>query len=39
VIDYTADQAGQVVHYMLRWVSTRGQKGPWSLTASATVVA
>jgi len=26
-----------VAHYMLRWVNTRGQKGPWSETASATI--
>ena len=30
-------QAGKKAHYMLRWVNTRGEKGPWSDTASATV--
>jgi len=29
--------AGQTAHYMLRWLSTRGEAGPWSETASATV--
>lgn len=30
-------QAGKVAHYMLRWVSTRGEGGPWSQTVSATI--
>jgi hypothetical protein len=38
---YTADYAGtdgnKTAHYMLRWVNTRGEKGPWSETASATI--
>lgn len=38
---YTAKYAGadanKVAHYMLRWVNTRGEKGPWSETASATI--
>lgn len=29
--------AGKAAHYMLRWVSTTGEKGPWSEMASATV--
>ena len=29
--------AKKVVHYMLRWESTRGETGPWSETASATI--
>jgi hypothetical protein len=29
--------ANQVAHYMLRWESTRGETGPWSETASATI--
>jgi hypothetical protein len=35
--EYTGAQAGKKAHYMLRWVSTRGDKGPWSETASATI--
>ncbi len=27
----------KVAHYMLRWESTRGETGPWSETASATI--
>ena len=38
---YTADYPGtdgnKTAHYMLRWVNTRGEKGPWSETASATI--
>ncbi len=30
-------EANKVAHYMVRWVSTRGEKGPWSETASATI--
>jgi hypothetical protein len=37
VIDFDGDKAGQRAHYMLRWVSTRGDKGLWSETASATI--
>jgi hypothetical protein len=36
---YTGAQAGKKAHSMLRWVSTRGDKGPWSETASATIAA
>ena len=34
---YTAADANKVAHYMLRWESTRGETGPWSETASATI--
>lgn len=34
---YDSEQAGQVAHYMLRWVSTRSERGPWSETVSATI--
>ena len=38
---YTADfdgaDAGKTAHYMVRWTNTRGEKGPWSETASATI--
>lgn len=38
---YTADfdgaDGGKTAHYMLRWTNTRGEKGPWSETASATI--
>jgi len=28
---------GKTAVYMLRWVNTRGEKGPWSEVAAATV--
>ena len=34
---FDSGQAGQVAHYMLRWVSTRAEPGPWSETVSATI--
>ncbi len=34
---YTGGDANKVAHYMLRWESTRGETGPWSETASATI--
>lgn len=30
--------AGKVVYYMMRWVNTRGEHGPWGSTISAMVV-
>ena len=35
--DWTGADAGKIAHYLLRWVSTRGEKGPWSETVSATI--
>ncbi len=37
VPDCTGTDANKIAHYMLRWVNTRGEKGPWSETASATI--
>ncbi len=37
VAPYSGADGGQTAHYMLRWVSTTGEKGPWSETASATI--
>jgi predicted phage tail protein len=34
---YTGAQAGQMAYYWLRWVNTRGEKGPWSEPVSATI--
>ncbi len=34
---YDGDEAGQPAHYMLRWIGTRGQRGPWSQTITATI--
>ena len=36
-VDFAGSDAGQTAHYMRRWVNTRGEKGPWSETISATV--
>jgi hypothetical protein len=36
-VEFLEADAGQTAHYMLRWVNTRGERGPWSETASATI--
>jgi hypothetical protein len=36
---YDDADAGKVAHYMLRWVNSRGDQGPWSQTISATITA
>ena len=35
--EYDGSQAGKPAYYMLRWVSTRGETGPWSQTIAATI--
>ena len=35
--EYTAAQACQMTTYWLRWVSKRGDKGPWSEPVSVTI--
>ncbi len=37
-LDYKMTQGGQTVYYQARWVSTRGDTGPWGELVSATVV-
>ncbi len=37
VATYPGADANKTAHYMLRWINTRGEKGPWSETASATI--
>jgi hypothetical protein len=37
VAAYDGSQGGKIAHYMVRWVSTRGETGPWSQTVSATI--
>ncbi len=37
--DYPASAGGKTAVYMLRWVNTRGEKGPWSEVAAASVAA
>ena len=38
VAEYPGAEAGKTAHYLLRWVKTNGEKGPWSETVSATIV-
>ena len=35
--EYPGTEDGKQAHYMLRWVNTRGETGPWSGTATATI--
>lgn len=37
VAEYHESDAGKVAHYMLRWINTKGETGPWSQTVSATI--
>ncbi len=37
-LKYQMTQGGQTVYYQARWVSTRGETGPWGELVSATVV-
>lgn len=39
VVEYDGANGGKTAHYMLRWVKTGGEKGPWSETVSATITA
>lgn len=38
VAKYDGNQAGLTVYYWLRWVNTRGERGPWSHTISSMIV-
>lgn len=38
VADYEGKYGGQKAHYMLRWVTSHSDKGPWSEVVSATTV-
>ena len=35
--DFDGADSGKQAHYMLRWVNTSGETGPWSETATATI--
>lgn len=35
--EYDGADANKVAHYMLRWVNSKGEAGPWSQTVSATI--
>jgi hypothetical protein len=38
VAEYDGKDVGKMAHYLLRWVGTTGQPGPWSEIISATIV-
>jgi len=35
--DYPGTDGGQIAYYWVRWANSRGEQGPWSETASATI--
>lgn len=37
IVEYDGADGGKTAHYMLRWVKSGGEKGPWSETVSATI--
>lgn len=39
IVEFGGADGGKTAHYMLRWVRTGGEKGPWSETVSATITA
>ena len=36
-VQYTMAEGGKNAHYLLRWVTREGEKGPWSETLTATI--
>ena len=36
-LDFDGADGGKNAHYMLRWVNTTGEHGPWSDTVSVTI--
>lgn len=39
IAEFDGADGGKTAHYMLRWVKSSGDKGPWSETVSATITA
>lgn len=37
LVEFDANDAGKTAYYMLRWISKRGETGPWSQTVSGTI--
>ena len=37
LMEHDPADAGKLCHYLLRWVNSRGEAGPWSETVSATI--
>ena len=36
---FAPEDSGKTAAYILRWLSTRGERGPWSEVCAATVAA
>ena len=39
VTEFAVPEAGKTAYYMLRWLSTHGEAGPWSETLTVTISA
>lgn len=39
VLKFKGEDGGKLAHYLLRWVNTKGETGPWGQVASATIPA
>ncbi len=39
IAEFDGADGGKTAHYMLRWIKSNGNKGPWSETISATITA
>lgn len=39
VVTFESEDGGKTANYLLRWVNTKGEAGPWSQVISATVPA
>lgn len=37
MVQFGGEDAGKTAYYMLRWVNTKGEQGPWSQTIGATI--
>src|SRR5262249_31548553 len=37
LFEHNPADAGKLAHYLVRWVNTRGEPGPWSETISAKI--
>ena len=37
VAEFTGPNGGKTAHYMVGWLNSRGEVGPWGETASATI--
>lgn len=37
LVEFEGADAGKMAYYMLRWINTRGERGPWSQTINGTI--